>query len=154
MADRTVVLDRLLALTVLFDRDMRRAFEGTGLTMARVRLLWELQRLGPSTQSALATALEVSPRNVTLLVDTLEGLGYVTRNPHPTDRRATVVMLTETAAEAMVRMAEEHQELAAELTASLDDTEIERLGRTLAGLETRLRELMDADERRRAEEGA
>ena len=33
-------------------------------------------------------------RNVTGLVDALEGAGFVTRSPHPTDRRATVVSLT------------------------------------------------------------
>lgn len=34
-------------------------------------------------------SLVAEPRNVTDLVDALERDGYVTREPHPTDRRAT-----------------------------------------------------------------
>lgn len=41
----------------------------------------------------LADALEVTPRNVTSLVDALEEEGLVKRQPHPTDRRATIVEL-------------------------------------------------------------
>lgn len=148
MTDRTEILDRFLAVTALFERDLRREFEGTGLTMARTRLLWVLRRLGPSTQRALATALEVSPRNVTLLVDTLEGLELVARRPHPSDRRAVLVALTGRGRDVMSRMAAERQALAGELTAGLDDDDVDRLARDLAGIETRLREMIDAAEPR------
>ncbi len=40
------------------------------------------------TQRALADALQVTPRNVTGLVDALADSGFVERAPHPTDRRA------------------------------------------------------------------
>ena len=33
-------VDRLLLIADLFQRDMARAFDGTGLTTARVHLLW------------------------------------------------------------------------------------------------------------------
>jgi DNA-binding MarR family transcriptional regulator len=65
------------------------------LTAPRAHLLWELQQRGPSTQQALAVALGVTPRNVTGLVDGLATTGFVTRQPHPTDRRATLVTFTE-----------------------------------------------------------
>ena len=39
--------------------------------------------------------LDVSPRNITGLVDALVATGFVTREPHPTDRRATLVSFTE-----------------------------------------------------------
>ena len=51
------VLDRLLEIGELFQHDMARAFEGTSLTPARVRVLWELSHAGPMTQQALATRL-------------------------------------------------------------------------------------------------
>ena len=106
------------------------------------------RRLGSSTQRVLATALEVSPRNVTLLVDTLEGLGLVARRPHPSDRRAVLVTLTGRGHDVMSRMAAERQALAAELTAGLDDHDVNRLDRDLAGIEARLREVIDAAEPR------
>jgi DNA-binding MarR family transcriptional regulator len=37
----------------------------------------------------------VTPRNVTGLVDGLVATGFVTREPHPTDRRAALVTFTE-----------------------------------------------------------
>jgi DNA-binding MarR family transcriptional regulator len=43
----------------------------------------------------LAEALRVSPRNVTGLLDGLEATGFVARTMHPSDRRATLVTLTE-----------------------------------------------------------
>ena len=73
------VLDRLLEISELFQHDIARAFEGTSLTAARVRVLWELQHSGPMTQQALASRLEVSARNVTGLVDALEAGAYVAR---------------------------------------------------------------------------
>jgi DNA-binding MarR family transcriptional regulator len=39
----------------------------------------------------------VTPRNITALVDGLEEEGIVRRLPHPTDRRATLIELTESA---------------------------------------------------------
>lgn len=106
-----LLLDRLLQIADLFQKDMARAFDGTGLTTARVHLLWVLHQAGPSTQQALARLCEVSPRNITGLVDALEGSGHVRRSPHPTDRRAFLVELTPMAAEAMARMRREHAEL-------------------------------------------
>lgn len=65
-----------------------------GLTLARAALLWQLQQDGPSTQHSLSRALRVTPRNITGLVDALEADGLVSREAHPTDRRATLVTLT------------------------------------------------------------
>ncbi|MGH3923809.1 MAG: MarR family winged helix-turn-helix transcriptional regulator, partial [Pseudonocardiaceae bacterium] len=61
----------------------------------RAHVLWELLQRGPTTQRVLADAMGVSARNVTGLVDALVATGFVTREPHPTDRRATLVSFTE-----------------------------------------------------------
>ena len=66
----------------------------TGTTYARMRLLRVLQCGGPQIMSSLGECLAVTPRNVTVLVDSLEAEGLVRRVPHPDDRRATIVELT------------------------------------------------------------
>ena len=145
------VLDRLLEISELFQKDMARAFDGTPLTAARIRVLWELQQGGPSTQHALATRLGVSPRNITGLVDALEAGGYVVRSPHPTDRRATIVSLAASARQMMREMQREHAELSAELLGAVDPADRRALERGVDAIATHLRELIEADEARRAE---
>lgn len=148
MTHDVTVLDRLLEISELFQRDMARAFEGTSLTTARVRLLWELAHGGPSTQQALATRLEVSARNITGLVDALEAGGHVTRSPHPGDRRATIVALSASAERMMERMQREHAELTAELLGAVDAVDRPALARGVDAIAERLRQLIAADEAR------
>ena len=145
------VLDRLLEISELFQHDIARAFEGTSLSAARVRVLWELQHGGPMTQQALASRLEVSARNVTGLVDALEAGGYVTRSPHPSDRRATIVSLTASARRRMGEMQREHAELTAELLGAVDPADRRSLERGVDAIAARLRELIEADAEARAE---
>ena len=45
----------------------------------------------------LASHLHVTPRTITDLVDALEREGMLIRKPHPTDRKATLLELTEIA---------------------------------------------------------
>lgn len=61
----------------------------------RLRLLRVLLTEGPQTMGALSQELGVTPRNITVLVDGLEGEGLAERHPHPKDRRATIVALTD-----------------------------------------------------------
>ena len=101
-ADRTAALDKVIEVAILLSADMDQALAADGLTPARVRLVWELGRRGPSTQRDLAAALDVTARNITGLVDALTESGHVTRERHPTDRRATLVTFTDRG-EAVVR---------------------------------------------------
>jgi len=132
------ILDRLLQIGELFQHDMARAFAGTGLTSARVRVLWVLQHGGPMTQQALAGALEVSPRNVTGLVDALEASGHVRRTPHPSDRRAVLVELSETAEQTMAQMQRDHAELSATLLDAVEPGERGAVERGVAAIADRL----------------
>ena len=129
------VLDRVLAIGQLLQLDMERSFAGTGLTTSRTHLLWVLHHAGPSTQRDLAAALEVSPRNVTGLVDALESTGYVSREPHPSDRRATLVTLTGIGRGAMERMADQHADLSRALVADLAPDHADALLRGLEHVE-------------------
>jgi DNA-binding MarR family transcriptional regulator len=87
-------LDRILELSVLINDDMTTSLARDQLTTSRAHVLWVLASQGPVTQRVLADALAVSARTMTGLIDGLVGTGYVTREPHPTDRRATLVTFT------------------------------------------------------------
>src|SRR5262249_31970411 len=66
---------------------------------ARMRLLGVLHCKGRQIMSDLGDMLGVTARQVTNLVDVLEGEGLVRRAAHPTDRRATVIEITPQGAE-------------------------------------------------------
>lgn len=70
---------------------------GYGLSAAQWRLLGQLLREGPTTQTALASLLEVEPISVSRLIDRMEQGGWLRREPHPDDRRARIVQATEKA---------------------------------------------------------
>ena len=71
-----------------FRNSMDRWLDKHGLSEGRMGVLWMLRRSGASTLGDLAAALDVSPRNVTGLVDHLERDGLVVRTPDLEDRRA------------------------------------------------------------------
>jgi DNA-binding MarR family transcriptional regulator len=94
-ADASTVLDAFLTLTAQLAGVMEQGMAARGLTRSRAAMMLEIYRRGPSIQGRLSEALGVTPRRVTGLIDALEGDGLVVRAPHPSDRRATVISLTE-----------------------------------------------------------
>jgi DNA-binding MarR family transcriptional regulator len=119
-----VLFDRVLQLTLTLERDMQDELGRRGLTPSRAHVLWELwAHREPLTQNALAKALEVTPRSVTALVDGLVLNGFVSREPHPSDRRAVLVTLTPSGREQAVTMVREREELADRLFGGLDESE-------------------------------
>jgi DNA-binding MarR family transcriptional regulator len=115
MTEPTAVLDRVLHLAQLVQADLARFEREQGLTTPRVHVLWVLGQSGPSTQQALARALDVTPRNVTGLVDGLVASGHITREPHPDDRRATLVTPTTLGRETIEGLTSSHDDLARRL---------------------------------------
>ena len=102
-------LMRLFELAVLLGEQMEKGLVERGLTRARAAVIWQLRQQGPVTQRVLSQALRVTPRNVTGLLDALEAGGYVTRGRHPTDRRATLVTLTDQGTAAAARLHADYQ---------------------------------------------
>jgi DNA-binding MarR family transcriptional regulator len=141
------VFDRLLEIALLIQDDLANFLAGTGLTAARTHLLWELHRLGPSTQQALATALNVTPRNVTGLIDALEASGFVERRIHPSDRRATLVTLTELGTKTTAEMVRGREMIASQLVAGFGKDELHQFSRDLDTVAHRLHEMINADQR-------
>jgi DNA-binding MarR family transcriptional regulator len=114
-------LDRILELTVLFSRDMTESLARQGLTESRAHLVWQLQQRGPCTQATLAADLHVTPRAITALVDSLEEAGFVTRERHPSDRRAILVTFTEQGHATAQALVDSHRRLARQLFGDLSD---------------------------------
>jgi DNA-binding MarR family transcriptional regulator len=129
-------LGLLIQVAMAFNDDMSRSFARDGLTGARAHALWELRRAGPITQRALAEALGVTARTVTGLVDGMVATGFVTREPHPTDRRAALVTPTPRGIEVADRMAREQEEFSQALFGRMEPERFEHfvggLGEILA----------------------
>jgi DNA-binding MarR family transcriptional regulator len=136
------VLGRILELVFLLNQDMNRSFARDGLTESRAQLLWELQQRGPLTQRELADALQVSARNITGLVDGLVATGFVTREPHPTDRRATLVSFTKHGSKIAQTMREDYAELGRLLFAQMPPRQFTSFAKGLDEVVQRLREAM------------
>jgi len=143
----TAALDQVLELVVLLGEDMTQSLAREGLTTSRAHLLWELRR-GPCTQRALAEALNVSARNITGLVDGLVETGFVVREPHPTDRRATLISFTEHGFAITAAMEEGQQELANLLFADMPARQLTCLTKGLSEVLERLRARLLVEEQK------
>ena len=80
----------------------------------------------------LAAALGVTARNITTIVDGLEGEGLLTRRRHPTDRRAILLELTEKGRAQIAQIHALHGAIAERFFAPLDAAERNELLRLLA----------------------
>jgi DNA-binding MarR family transcriptional regulator len=84
---------RLLCDLVLDNERRRQVSDAVGLSFGRLRVL---RRVAARSMpiGELAASVGVDPPNMTSVVDDLESLGLVRRQPHPTDRRAKLVVAT------------------------------------------------------------
>lgn len=139
-------LNKVLHLSTLIAADMARFEERTGLTSPRVQLLWALGVAGPSNHRALAQALGVTPRNVTGLVDGLVDSGHITREPHPTDRRANLVTPTDRGLATIHELRESHDHLAPQLFGETPDRQLATFSTTLDETIVTFQRLMDEDQ--------
>lgn len=135
-------LERILELSVLLTDDMARDLGRRGLTRSRTHVVWLVHHRGPMTQRALAEAIGVSARNVTGLVDGLVETNFVSREPHPSDRRATLITLTARGAATADDLASEQVALARALFADLPDREFDQLRSSLDHVVSVLRNLI------------
>ena len=106
-----------------------------GLTFPRYEALMILflSRQGSLPLGKIGKRLQVHPTSVTSLVDGLEKQGYVTREPHHTDRRTILARITEQGRDAAARATAALNE-SRFATAPLADDELEQLSSTLRPL--------------------
>ncbi|SFU06180.1 DNA-binding transcriptional regulator, MarR family [Geodermatophilus amargosae] len=91
----TAALAHDLRLAVMrFSRRLRNQRVDTSVTLTHLAALSTLQRHGPMSPGELAAHERVQPPSMTRVVVALDGMGLVTRTPHPTDGRQVVLELT------------------------------------------------------------
>ncbi len=96
----TAALAHDLRLAVMrFSRRLRNQRVDTSVTLTHLAALSTLRRHGPMSPGELAAHERVQPPSMTRVVVALEGMGLVTRTPHPTDGRQVVIDLTDAAEE-------------------------------------------------------
>ena len=129
----TAALAHDLRLAVMrFSRRLRNQRVDQSVTLSHLAAMSTLQRHGAMSPCELASHERVQPPSMTRVVVALEGMGLVTRSPHPTDGRQVVIDLTPAAeellaAEARAReawLAERVQQLSAEERAVLRDAAV------------------------------
>ena len=134
------LVDEFAAFGPAYMKWVRSRMREPGVSYARMRLLGALHCGGPKIMSGISDELGVTRRNITALVDALEEEGFVRRRPHPTDRRATVIGLTDEGGRTMDTLYDEHRKSVAELFASLTPEDRAELVRLLGLLREGLRD--------------
>lgn len=109
-----------------------------GLSPQRLRILSSIHERGPRIMRELKKELGVTATNVTALVDSLEKDGLVVRTRHPTDRRATVIELSDKVMTELSPRCSEYKEQVAELFSDLSESECKAFVKTLEKLWSRL----------------
>lgn len=107
-----------------------------GVSPSQLRALGTLMRHGPVRTGALAEHLRIAPRSATEVVDALAERGLVERCPDPSDRRATLVAVTDAGAGLGHAVRAARAAEADRVFAALDEadrTELARLLRLLGG---------------------
>ncbi|APU13513.1 transcriptional regulator [Actinoalloteichus sp. GBA129-24] len=109
------------------------ALRPLNLTFARYEalVLLSFSRQGALPMRVMGERLQLHPTSVTNIVDRLEKDDLVKRTPHPTDRRTTLVAITETGRERMQAATSAVTEVHFGLT-GLDDAELTQLTGLLA----------------------
>ena len=96
----TAALAHDLRLAVMrLSRRLRNQRVDTSVTLTHLAALSTLKRHGAMSPGELAGHERVQPPSMTRVVVALEGMGLVTRSPHPTDGRQVVIDLTPAAEE-------------------------------------------------------
>ena len=131
-------LERVFAFAVTVGEYMQAGLVARGLTRARATVIWHLHRQGPVTQRQLAQTIGVTARNVTALLDGLQESGFVRRDPHPGDRRAVLVRLTDAGVAVTQQLAADYQDGSAQLFAGLPVGQVQQFLATLDVLTARL----------------
>ena len=108
------------------------------MSLPRLRILGSIHERGPRIMSDLKKELGVTATNVTALVDSLEKDGLVVRRRHPTDRRATVIELSDKVMTELSPRCTEYKEQVAELFSELSEQECKAFVKTLEKLWGRL----------------
>jgi DNA-binding MarR family transcriptional regulator len=128
----------LIALAHFRSRDRaNELFRPLAIEVRHYGLLATLDRIGPSSQQAIADALRISGTMVTQIVDDLEREGLVERRRNPADRRSHTVTMTPKGNRVLAEAREAVEAAAAEAAVpfgAAGDRELRALLRKLLGV--------------------
>lgn len=94
MDDAQLASDLRLAVLRL-NRRLRGQRTDARVTLTQVSALSTLHMFGPMTPGTLAQRERVQPPSMTRIIAGLEQLGFLDREPHPTDGRQVIVSVSE-----------------------------------------------------------
>ena len=86
---------RLRLAVVRLNRKLRAQRTSSMVTLTQLAALSTVYKCGPLTPGELAAKEGVQPPSMTRVIAALEEMGYVTRQPHPTDGRQAIVAISE-----------------------------------------------------------
>jgi DNA-binding MarR family transcriptional regulator len=141
--DVDAVAGRLHTVALHLLRRLRSEDEGFGVSPPRLSALSVVVHAGPITIGDLAAAEGVRPPTMTRLVDGLEHDGFVTREPHPDDRRSVRVRVTPKGKRVLTGGRARRTRSLAEHLRGLAPSDLETLSRAAELLERTLREARD-----------
>ncbi len=132
---------RLLTCSTLIEGEIRGRLRARfDVTLPRFDLMAQLEKAPEGmTLGELSRRMMVSNGNVTGLAERLVEQGLLERRPHPTDRRAAFLRLTDAGHAAFAAMAAEHAGWIAQLFTDMDSDEIAALMRLLGRLKQSVR---------------
>jgi DNA-binding MarR family transcriptional regulator len=136
--------ERYLAVHHRMFRAVNDEMAGSGLSVARTKVLRRLCEQGPTRQSVLANNCALSPHSITDIVDGLERLGLAERRPDPVDRRAKLVAITDAGRTALDAANATWERLLTQIFGSLSDADRETLLRLLGSLDAAAQQLIAA----------
>ena len=137
-------IDALRALIVSGEHLRQAIAEHFNTGVPETLALSHLRLRGPLGPRELAGRLGLTPSTVTSLLDRLEAAGFAERTAHPTDRRKTVISLTE-AGEAVVAASDRWLSNTVERLGSQATAEVTRSMRLLeVGLKEQTADILSA----------
>lgn len=107
---------------------------GEAASVSQLRLMSELEH-GPQTLSSLARHRHVSPQALCNLAHDLVERGWLSRMPHPTDRRQQLLTITDAGREAFAQARVRALDQIVPLLAALDEDELAAVEAALPALQ-------------------
>jgi MarR family transcriptional regulator, organic hydroperoxide resistance regulator len=120
-------VEELVELQRRIDRDRRQyeldAWMSLNLGIGQLKTLFFISNRGATTTGKLATALKVTPTNVTGIIDRLLEKELITRTGDPDDRRVLVLGTTPKGDELVAELRQKRRERMTEVFNRLNDEE-------------------------------
>ena len=115
-------------------RDSLDVWMDLALTVPQLKSLFFIANEGTTNLRKLATALKVTPSNVTGIVDRLVQQGLVSRRENPEDRRVSLLRPTEHGQAVVDNLRERKTSYLSRVLGQLPSNELSLLGRGLAAM--------------------